>query len=191
MTATNEVVFRCSGVTCGGVIFPAFELRKGTMCGISVPTGFGEDWILLMKTLCGEFKTPDVQLLHNGVAICPQLGCKQFSDDANVGESLKSLGFSETDYDAISANGRVDATTAVGQLPGTPRLLIDVLRAIVKPDKIVVFTTTGLDPVGIKETNRLVASSGATGLHLFATSLSSFFCQSEMFDEVVECTDTE
>jgi hypothetical protein len=191
MTTTNDLVLRCSGTTCGGVVVPAFELSQGSSYGISVPTGFGEDWTSLMKTLSGEIKNPNVQLFQSGVTVCPQLGCKQFGDDANVGDSLKSLGFSATDYDAINAKGRVVASTTIDELPATPKLLINLLGALRTPNRLIVFTTAGLDPLGIKAANRLIAMSEVTGLHLFATSLSSFYRQSAMFDEVVECTDAK
>lgn len=188
MTKNSELVLRCSGMTCGDVVVPAFEISEGLACGISVPTGFGEDWTLLMKTLSGELENPGIQLFNPGVVVCPQLGCQQFSDDTIVGKSLKNIGLSETDYDAIHANGRVKLSTTIGQLPATSKLAINILGSL-RTSSVVVFSTAGLDPNGINAINQIVASSQVTSLHLFATSLSWFYCESDLFDYVVECRD--
>jgi hypothetical protein len=185
MTKTNEIALRCMGMNCGKILVPEFTLPLGVTYGVSIPVAYDDTWTLLARTLSGELKNSNVELTAPGVSVLPLLGARRFSARTKVVEALSRLGLDTTRDEVVRALRSVTASTEFRNLPGTPRLILEILDALKTTHGILVFATSGLDPVGALEVNRLVNESGASALELFSSSLS----KSGRFEKVITCVE--
>lgn len=190
MVSEDQFELQCRGITCCSVVVPKFNLAHKSVVGISIPIPVGDGWLQLMKTLSGEVEHPDIELLRTGVSVIPQLGIHRVNSSLKVGDALQSLGYGKSDYGLIHAGSGITFRNSVRQLPATSRLLIEILSATERPDTILVFSTCGLDPVGVKTTIQFVVDSGRSALHVFSNTLCSAYVALGMYDEVVKCNGT-
>ena len=156
----GECQIESRGFSIGRWRFPEFSLRVGESITLCLPKEAIADQQAILAAITGS-------KLVSGLTVC---GASVLAEPAS-GTSGWRRWFSETtpfDWmkghttlsdDAISTylhKHRMDGRTSLNRYAGTPRMVLGLAAAIAQNPDVLVFSTGGLDPSGIREVFQVV-----------------------------------
>lgn len=150
----------CRGFELGQYFVPAFAVQPGEAITLRVPSCF-EAADLLAATLSGVRPRPEVEV--RGVCVVaeradPPTGWRRWFADPTPGRWLVRHGFAPQEATAVLARHGIDNRFRLSQYAANPRTLLGLERAYHSGPAVVVFNTSGLDPLGESAVQALVRS---------------------------------
>ena len=151
----------CSGCSVDDIIVPPFHIDAAEYAALVVPSPYGASWFRLMHLLTGVEKFSAVQV--NGVTVKDQFVTTALDNTALLASPLThylhGLGVSEEQAHELIGSLRLTPEAEVGELQLTSRLELDISVMLVRGAELIAFTTSGLDPTGMRRVGNLVSSA--------------------------------
>jgi hypothetical protein len=147
--------------TIGRWHFPVFAARGGECVSLCFPKEASVDADRIIACLTGAEPVPGLKL-HTTVlfakpASSPTGWRRWFQDPTPFAWLKKNTSLSEDAIRSFLLSHKMNRRIPVSQYAGTPRTLLGLQAAYARRPGVVVFSTSGLDPLGVRETFRVVA----------------------------------
>lgn len=166
----------CRGFELGQYFVPGFAVRPGEGVTLRLPSRLGAA-DELAAFLCGKPPRPEVELRGTCVVAQradPPDGWRRWFADPTPSQWLIRHGFAPDAATAVLVRHRIDDRFPLSRYAAGPRTLLGLERAYHSGPAIVVFSTSGLDPLGESAVHSLVRShlSRTSAVYLAAPYLS-------------------
>jgi hypothetical protein len=173
----NRLLFSCEGLTINTLRIPAFQLNAGDFVCLHMPClAWSADEEQVVQVFTGKRVVPGVHL-HGRVdwaypAIQRRGLLSLFHRPRPVDWLRQSAGVARADAAAIVTRVALRTDDRVGrlrliELPGTPKALLGLEAAWARGANVVVFTTVGLDPLGVQAMFETAASHLPPGAAIY------------------------
>jgi hypothetical protein len=174
----NPVRLSCDGVAVGGLTIPPFQLRGGEVACLHLPVLSWQEEAQLVQALTGEHP---VSGIHRFGRVCwarPARNMRRglfglFRPGRAVDWLRRSAGVSRAEAEAVVERLGLRREWRVCQLAGNPRLLLGLEAAWARGADVVVFSTVGCDPAGVRAAFEAVARRGDRGAAVYLSYLYS------------------
>lgn len=157
----TDLVLACRGFELGRSHVPTFEVRRGCVLTLQLPARF-DSIDRLASHLSGTVPRTEVDVRGRCVVAeraQPPHNWRRWFSDPFPGEWLIRRGFTKQEATTIVAKHCIDDRHRLSQYAATPRTLLGLEAAYhLKPD-LVIFDTSGLDPLGELAVYDLVRSN--------------------------------
>jgi hypothetical protein len=160
----KEFLVRCQGARVGGYWLPPFELGTGERLSLHLPgRGHSEDWWLFVRVLTKGEPVPGLSI--NGKVVCaePAVGrrgvARFLRGELRPAGWLRSrTGISKERADELVRQWLPDAADySINALAANPRQRLGLLAALETGAEIILYTTTGCDPLGAQTQHAVLA----------------------------------
>ena len=154
----------CTGFRVGDIVVPPFQVDAAEYVALMVPSPYGVSWFRLMNLLTGVDESSSVQV--NGVTIKGQFVTPPMYNAAPLvlplSQYLHGLNISEKQTRNLLGLLRLSPELAVEELQLTSRHELDISIMLLRGAELIVTTTAGLDPTGMRKVGHLVTSAFPT-----------------------------
>jgi hypothetical protein len=151
------------GFSIGRWYFPPFSLRRGECISLRLPKEAVVDEERIIRCLTGSESVPGLNLnarvLFAKSAAAPSGWRRWFQDPTPFVWLQRNTTLSEDAIRSILLEHRIDQMIPLSHHAGTPRMLLGLEKAYAMRPEGVVFSTSGLDPLGVRDVFRIVAES--------------------------------
>ena len=181
----------CSKFRIGSVTVPPFELPEGAFVGLANPAAYDESWYELMQLLAGVRLFPAIHVVAKAVLISSPRHTAALNRGLfkSVKKFAVAAGLSPEAADRAIDDAGIQAGELYGELQLTPRLLLDMHIAWSQGAELAVFSTAGLDPLGIRSVVNAVLGhlDQCSAIDVFSTSLLSYYESVEGYSKIIRC----
>jgi hypothetical protein len=157
----SEILFNCRGFDLRGGHVPQFELRRGAVITLQLPTHF-EQVGELSARLCGDTPRSEIEIQGRCVVASraqPPYGWRRWFSDPFPSQWLVRHGFASDEALAILARHSIDDRHRLSRHAATPRTLLGLEAAYRSGPDFIIFNTSGLDPFGELAVQNLVRTN--------------------------------
>ncbi len=108
---------------------------------------------------------------------------------ASVYDFLLTQGFSAVETEQLLADLHLDIKLKYENLPLTPRLLVDLRAALSSGAQLIVFTSAGLDPLGIEQVTASVSDmlGPCSAIEVVSRQSLGDYSDLSMYTQIVRC----
>jgi hypothetical protein len=150
----NTLLLSCEGVVIGGQSLPAIQLHTRESLCLHLPgPACGDEEAQLLRTLTGGDLVPGVRVLGRIEFAYPAIGRTGFLGlfrQPYPVDWLRGAGVDPQNAAQIVARLGLKSEWRVCNLPGNPRALLGLEAVWARGADAVVFSTVGLDPLGVQ-----------------------------------------
>lgn len=170
----DGIRIRCDGFVSGSLFIPAFELRAGCLTSLQLPGLYSQTQNSLFRDLfSGTVPHPKVQLSGRVMSAKPaaaRSGLLAYVSPHTAGRWLARTGrlsLAEAER-TIRQSAACDPLDRLQGLAGTPRTALGLLAAWANHADTIIYSTSGLDPLGRQFIHQLVHNrlQQCSALHL-------------------------
>jgi hypothetical protein len=187
---TRQLLLECKGLKLGTINIPAFQVLLGEVVAVVEPTESWDECINLMRVLSGRAAAQGVTVNCQVGILDPFLSFAQGEGimDRPLPDLLRENGLTKSEaYEVIVAAGlQPNLTYRDAQL--TNRLLLEIKVSLLRGVQLMVFSTAGLDPLGVDRvlTEARNCRTQCSSLALFHESLASYHESIGLFDRLCD-----
>lgn len=180
----------CNGFRAGRVLIPAFDAHPAEMLKIVFPERHSAEMHLAEQALCREFsgngRTSRVELAE------PIAGWRQILHPQTAAEWLMATcGMSRQAAVGQLQGVGLPPDAALNGLAGNPRWLLGFLAAMQQSPAVLVFTTTGCDPMGVQRALETVRSRQKETIAIYLTCFTGLKIAEPPYAMVLEARPSE
>ena len=150
-----------TGLTVGDIVVPPFQVDDAEYVALLIPSPYGDSWFRLLDLLTGAEESNSVQV--NAVTIKGRFATPPMYNTAVLAlpllHYLHGLNVSEKQSHELLGCLRLSPELAVEDLQLTSRLELDISIMLLRGAELIAFTTSGLDPTGMRRVGNLVRSA--------------------------------
>jgi len=184
-----RTLLNCDGMRVANSLIPPFIVSTGEHVGVAIPADYGIDANVLMQSFAGLQPTSDIQVVARTPIVIPR-GCQYDGlDHLRTLDALLERGVSRAIAEQALTALDLQPNDVYGSLQLTPRMILDMRVARDQGSELVVFSSGGLDPLGISavmaEATQLL-SQGAL-VHLVSAALIQRNESEIAFSKLVRC----
>jgi hypothetical protein len=185
-----DTILACDGILVGTVEIPSFNLQRGSRLALAVPAPFGPEWDRLMQVLSGATPHPGMRLDARHAHWIPRArttGSASAFEKTSVLAVLEARGLAAHNEEITQKSGIFPARP-YSELGLTERYLLEIASADASGSDLIIFSTGGLDPRGIKAVARCVENIAPSSIHLFPDGLGEYYRAAIDTGEILRCT---
>ena len=157
----SEIFLICRGFEFGRYHVPAFEVRANEVVALQLPAGF-EAASQLAANLTGLVPRSEIEIRGRCVVAeraDPPPDWRRWFSDPTPDRWLTSKCFSPDEAATVLNRHNIDKRHRLSRYPATTRTLLGLEVAFHSNPSVVVFNTSGLDPLGELAVQELVRSN--------------------------------
>lgn len=187
-------MIHCSKLQINSIIAPPFVVDSGEYIGLAIPCDYGPDWVLLMDYLAGVKSSTSVEISARVASKMPL--STSWGDDlpkVSIIDYLCGMGLSREEVSHVMSSSRLKPELFVDRLQLTPRLSIDIILAVEQGAQVVIFSTAGLDPKGVRQIGSLVHGTlqRCSAVNLFSDALPPDNESTQHYARIIKCLAVE
>jgi hypothetical protein len=159
----GPVRLSCEGITVGALVIPPFQLGEGEWICLHIPgSSDAEEYDQLVQVLTGQ--RPVSHLRHTGRVVHADRPFHRagwfgwLRRVYPVDWLCQSAGVDRAEAEAITARLGLRPEWHIDQLAANPRALLGLEAAWARGAEVVVFSTSGLDPSGLRSVYEAVSA---------------------------------
>lgn len=183
-----NTLLSCSGFRIGEVWIPRFEVFTEEHVGLALPCWSSFPLTELCNILVGTIPKSGVRAFGKTMAVALP-GLSRVEGSQTVIEFISSRALASVHAGAIVRDLDIELTSHYGLLPYTSRVIIDLRIAWTQQPQLLVFSTSGLDPLGERDVGAEVKrwQRQCSALHVFCEP--SVPCEDDRYEctKVVRC----
>ncbi len=176
----------CSGLIFKGLTVPSFEVSDDEMVGLVIPIDFGCEWYRLMKLLT---------IQSTGAMSTTRLIYPLFLDEdcaSNTTQAIANyiinMGLTDQEASELISALNLRANDSVATLPLTQRMLLELTIAKYQSVNVVMMSTAGLDPLGIKNVVGIAGTLKKCAIvNIISSALLEYYLSIDDFSRFILC----
>ena len=177
----------CDGIRVGDSQIPPFTISKTEHVGLALPADYRIEWNDLSRSLAGISPMPQIRVAARSSLIIP--GEIQGTEQSTILDILTARGVPPRAAETAVAAFGLESDDLYFSLQWTPRLVLELRIARELNVELVIFSSGGLDPLGLRAANAEIAKLLPQGavIDLFTTNLIQHYESEFSFTKVIRC----